>query len=57
MATVYVSYRSTEEPFVRAVVAKLQTRHQIRIDLRLPLARGGAVKERQVGLRRLPARP
>lgn len=36
MATVYVSYRSTEEPFVRAVMAKLQARHQIRIDYNMP---------------------
>src|SRR5262245_59948266 len=36
MATVYVSYRSTEEPFVRAVIAKLQARHQIRIDYNMP---------------------
>ena len=36
MAAVYVSYRSTEEPFVRAVIAKLQARHQIRIDYNMP---------------------
>jgi hypothetical protein len=36
MATVYVSYRSTEEPFVRAVMARLQARHQIRIDYDMP---------------------
>jgi hypothetical protein len=36
VATVYVSYRSTEEPFVRAVVSKLQARHQIRIDYEMP---------------------
>jgi hypothetical protein len=36
MATVYVSYRSTEEPFVRAVMARLQARHQIRIDYNMP---------------------
>jgi hypothetical protein len=36
MAAVYVSYRSTEEPFVRAVMARLQARHQIRIDYNMP---------------------
>ena len=36
MATVYVSYRSTEEPFVRAVTAKLEPRHQILIDYNMP---------------------
>jgi hypothetical protein len=36
MATVYVSYRSTEEPFVRAVMARLQARHQILIDYNMP---------------------
>jgi TIR domain len=36
MATVYVSYRSTEEPFVRAVMTKLEASHQIRIDYNMP---------------------
>jgi hypothetical protein len=36
MATVYVSYRSTEEPFVRSVMAKLEARHDIRIDYNMP---------------------
>ncbi len=36
MATVYVSYRSTEERFVAAVMAKLEARHEIRISYEMP---------------------
>jgi hypothetical protein len=36
MATVYVSYRSTERPFVEAVMSRLEPRHDIRIDYLLP---------------------
>jgi hypothetical protein len=36
VATIYVSYRSTEAPFVRAVVSKLEQRHDVRIDYNLP---------------------
>jgi TIR domain len=36
MATIYVSYRSTEEPFVRAVMSRLEQRHDVRIDYNLP---------------------
>jgi TIR domain len=36
VATVYVSYRSTEEPFVRAVVDRLGQRHVIRVDYNMP---------------------
>jgi TIR domain len=36
MATVYVSYRSTEERFVAAVMTKLEARHEIRIDYEMP---------------------
>jgi TIR domain len=36
VATVYVSYRSTEEPFVRAVVDRLEQRHVIRVDYNMP---------------------
>jgi hypothetical protein len=36
MAVVYVSYRSTEETFVRAVMARLEARHDIRIDYKVP---------------------
>jgi hypothetical protein len=36
VATVYVSYRSTEGAFVRSVVERLEERHQIRIDYKLP---------------------
>jgi hypothetical protein len=37
VATVYVSYRSTEGAFVRAVVDKLEPRYDIRIDYKLPV--------------------
>jgi hypothetical protein len=36
VATIYVSYRSTEERFVRAVVSKLEQRHDVRIDYNMP---------------------
>ena len=36
MATIYVSYRSTQAPFVRAVVSRLEQRHDIRIDYKMP---------------------
>ena len=36
MATVYVSYRSTEQPFVEAVMARLK-QHDIRIDYNIPV--------------------
>jgi len=37
MATVYVSYRSTERPFVEAVMSRLEPRHTIRIDYKIPV--------------------
>lgn len=37
MATVYVSYRSTEQPFVQAVMARLEPRHDIHIDYKIPV--------------------
>ena len=36
LATIYVSYRSSDEPFVRAVVDRLETRHDVRIDYHIP---------------------
>jgi hypothetical protein len=36
VATIYVSYRSTEEPFVRSVVTSLEGRHEVRIDYKMP---------------------
>src|SRR5262245_40695576 len=36
MATVYVSYRNAEQPFVRAVMSRLEQRHDVRIDYNLP---------------------
>ncbi len=36
MATIYVSYRSTESAFVEAVMSQLENRHDIRIDSKLP---------------------
>src|SRR5262249_51882643 len=36
VATVYVSYRSNEEPFVRDVMSRLQPRHDIRVDYNMP---------------------
>jgi hypothetical protein len=36
VATIYVSYRSTEEPFVRAVVSRLEQQHDVRIDYNMP---------------------
>ncbi len=40
MATIYVSYRSSEQPFVQAVVTRLERQHDVRIDYKMP---GGAV--------------
>jgi len=37
MTTVYVSYRSTEQPFVEAVMSRLEPRHDIRIDYKIPV--------------------
>ena len=37
MASVYVSYRSTEQPFVQAVMSRLEPRHDIRIDYKIPV--------------------
>jgi hypothetical protein len=37
MTTVYVSYRSTEQPFVEAVMSRLEPRHDIRIDYNIPV--------------------
>lgn len=37
MASVYVSYRSSEQPFVEAVVSRLKSRHDIRIDTKIPV--------------------
>jgi len=37
MASVYVSYRSTEQPFVEAVMTRLEPRHDIRIDYKIPV--------------------
>lgn len=39
MATIYVSYRSTQAAFVKAIVDRLEPRHRIRIDYKIP---GGA---------------
>jgi len=36
MATVYVSYRNTEQPFVQAVMSRLEASHDIRIDYKIP---------------------
>jgi hypothetical protein len=37
MATVYVSYRSTERVFVEAVMSRLEQLHDIRIDYKIPV--------------------
>lgn len=37
MAKVYVSYRSTEEPFVAQVMSYLEERHDVRIDYKIPV--------------------
>src|SRR5262249_34137867 len=36
VARIYVSYRSSEEPFIRNVVAQLAPSHDIRIDYNMP---------------------
>src|SRR5262245_57328075 len=36
MARIYVSYRSNEEPFVRAVMRTLERSHEILIDYNMP---------------------
>ena len=36
MATVYVSYRNREQPFVKAVMSLLEDSHDIRIDYKVP---------------------
>jgi hypothetical protein len=35
MSSVYVSYRNSEQPFVRAVMSQLEDRHDIRIDYKI----------------------
>ena len=37
MARLYVSYRSTEEPFVRSVMEQLDADHDVRIDYKIPV--------------------
>ena len=36
MATIYVSYRNNEQPFVEAVMSRLEQDHDVRIDYKIP---------------------
>ena len=36
MATIYVSYRNNEQPFVEAVILRLEQDHDVRIDYKIP---------------------
>ena len=36
MATIYVSYKGNEEPFVKNVVDRLKPKHEIFVDYKMP---------------------